>query len=93
MDIAHQAFVFTQVFVANAAAMASSTIASHGWLSIKVVPIHKPFAYQSGLADMTFTTGCMAGAAMIAKHLGNGFVIGRSRALIQHCPVTGQVVV
>ena len=75
MNIRPQIFMLAEVFIAHTTAVAGGAVARHRRCFVKQMSFDEAAPNQIGLAYMALTTSSMAGAAMIAKHAFNGFMI------------------
>ena len=91
VDIPSEVFVFTQVFIANPAAVTGGTVPGHRRCFIEVVTIDETTADRSGLANVTFAASSMAASTMIAKHLADSLVPFGRRPRVQYGPIPFQV--
>jgi len=69
MEIGHQAFILTHVFVTDTAAVAGSAGSGHGRVAGEEMTREQTPTNTGRLADMAITTTGMAAGTMVAKHL------------------------
>ncbi len=93
MNVGPQSFVFAQVLIAHAGAVAGSAVSRHGGGAVVVVPVYEAATNGVGLADVTIAAGGVAVAAMIIEHFGQGGLMGRGATCIEDGPIPFQVVV
>lgn len=93
MDVPGEPFILSQVLVSNTAAVAGGAGAGHGWGFFKDMAIEQTTAHIFGLGHMAFTASGVAGAAMVAEHGLQRWMIFRNRTGIDLGPVSGLSVV